>query len=100
MRSQALALALFGAALLTGGESLAQTTPAVNPLDAVPDKMPFDVPYGAPIALERAQAVVAAAVAEAAKHEGKMKFALVDSGGQLVALAPLDRAHLSSVADF
>ena len=28
MRSQALALALFGAALLTGGESLAQTAPA------------------------------------------------------------------------
>ena len=27
-----------------------------NPLDAVPDKMPFDIPYGAPISLERAQA--------------------------------------------
>src|SRR6266851_1367180 len=98
MRSQALALALFGAALLTGGESLAQTTPAANPLDAVPDKMPFDVPYGAPIALERAQAVIAAAVAEAAKHEWKMNFAVVDSGGNLVAFARMDGAQLASVA--
>ena len=29
---------------------------ASNPLDVVPDEMPFDVPYGAPILLDRAQA--------------------------------------------
>jgi hypothetical protein len=34
-----------------------------NPLDAVPDEMPFDVPYGPPISLDRAQAVIHAAVA-------------------------------------
>ena len=26
-----------------------------NPLDAVPDEIPFDVPYGPPISLDRAQ---------------------------------------------
>ena len=27
-----------------------------NPLDAVPDEMPFDVPYGPPVSLDQAQA--------------------------------------------
>jgi len=31
----------------------------------VPDKMPFDIPYGTPISLERAEAAIAATVAEA-----------------------------------
>ena len=36
-----------------------------NLLDAVPDEMPFDVPYGPPISLDQAQALIQAAVAEA-----------------------------------
>ena len=44
-----------------------QTSPTVNPADVVPDKMPFDVPYGAPISLERANAAISAAAAEAKK---------------------------------
>jgi len=56
MRRHILTIALIGAALLAADASRAQTA-APNPLDAVPDKMPFDVPYGAPISLERAQAV-------------------------------------------
>jgi glc operon protein GlcG len=98
MRSQSLAIALLAAALVSGGESLAQTAPAANPLDAVPDKMPFDIPYGAPISLERAQAAIAASVAEAAKHDWKMNVAVVDSGGNLVAFARMDGAQLASVA--
>ena len=39
-----------------------------NPLDVVPDEMPFDVPYGPPISLERAKSVIEAAVAEAIKR--------------------------------
>jgi hypothetical protein len=38
---------------------------APNSLDVVPDKIPFDVPYGAPILLERAQAAINAVVSEA-----------------------------------
>jgi hypothetical protein len=39
-----------------------------NPLDVIPNEMPFDVPYGPPISLDRAQAVIQAAVAEAKKR--------------------------------
>jgi glc operon protein GlcG len=56
-----------------------------NPLDFVPDKIPFNTPYGPPISLDRAQAVIHAAVAEAEKRNWKMNVAVVDSGGNLVA---------------
>jgi glc operon protein GlcG len=93
-------LTLLGAALL-GGVSLAQqpapgAAPA-NPLDTVPDKMPFDIPYGAPIPLARAAAAIAAAVAEARKHDWKLNVAVVDSGGNLVAFERMDGAQLASI---
>ena len=69
----------------------------VNPLDFVPDKMPFDTPYGPPISLERAQAVIHAAVAEAKKRNWKMNVAAVDSGGNLVAFQRMDGAMLASI---
>ena len=34
-----------------------------NPLDTIPEKMPFNVPYGAPISIERADGVLNAALA-------------------------------------
>jgi uncharacterized protein GlcG (DUF336 family) len=74
----------------------AQTTP--NPLDVVPDKMPFDVPYGAPISLDRAQTAITAAAAEAKKHDWKLNIAVVDAGGNLVAFGRMDGAQLASVA--
>ena len=49
------------------------------------DKIPFDTPYGLPISLDRAQAVIHAAVAEARNRNWKMNVAVVDSGGNLVA---------------
>src|SRR5438270_50086 len=59
-----LGLALFVTALSVAQQPpAAQPAPAANPLDAVPDKMPFDMPYGAPLALERAEAAIAAAAA-------------------------------------
>jgi glc operon protein GlcG len=42
---------------------------APNFLDIVPDEMPFDVPFGAPISLERAPAAINAVVAEAKKRD-------------------------------
>ena len=53
---------------------------ASNPLDVVPDEMPFDVPYGRPISLDRAQAAINTAVAEARKRNWKMNVAVADSG--------------------
>jgi glc operon protein GlcG len=62
----------------------------INPLDFVPDEIPFDTPYGPPISLDRAQAVIQAAVAEAKKRNWKMNAAVVDSGGNLVAFQRMD----------
>jgi len=74
-----------------------QAPQASNPLDFVPDQMPFDVPYGTPISLDRAQAVIHAAVAEAKKRKWKMNVAVVDSGGNLVAFQRMDGAMLASI---
>src|SRR5215472_14631668 len=70
---------------------------APNPLDIVPEKIPFDVPYGPPISLERAQAAINAVVAEAKKRDWKMNVAVVDSGGNLVAFQRMDGAMLASI---
>jgi uncharacterized protein GlcG (DUF336 family) len=68
-----------------------------NPLDFVPDKMPFDTPYGPPISLDRAQAIIHAALTEAKKRDWKMNIAVVDSGGNLVAFQRMDGAMLASI---
>jgi len=68
-----------------------------NPLDTVPDGMPFDVPYGIPISLARAQAVIRVAVAEAMQRNWKMNIAVADSGGNLVAFQRMDGAMLASI---
>ena len=91
-------IALLGAGLLAASAAYAQqAAPPANPLDAVPEKMPFDVPYGAPISLERAEAAIAAAVADAKKHDWKLNVAVVDSGGNLVAFQRMDGAQLASI---
>ena len=91
----ALIVAAFLVALLIVGESHAQQP---NPLDAVPDKMPFDIAYGAPISLERADAVLAAAIAEAKKHDWKLNCAVLDSGANLVSFKRMDGAQLASIS--
>jgi uncharacterized protein GlcG (DUF336 family) len=68
-----------------------------NPLDVIPNEIPFDVPYGPPISLEQAQAVIQAAVAEAKKRNWKMNVAVADSGGNLVAFQRMDGAMLASI---
>ena len=68
-----------------------------NPLDTVPEKMPFDLPYGEPIKLDRAQTLIQAAVAEAKKHNWKLNIAVADSGGNLVAFQRMDGAQLASI---
>ena len=90
------AVTIGGALVLTlaAGGAWAQQP---NPLDVVPDAMPFDVPYGAPISLEAAEAAINAAVAEARRHNWKMNVAVVDSGGNLVAFKRMDGAQLASI---
>jgi uncharacterized protein GlcG (DUF336 family) len=97
MSIRVLAVALLGVVLLVSGPISAQQPAASNPLDVIPEKMPFDIPYGAPITLERAQAAIAAAVAEAKKHDWKLNVTVVDSGGNLVAFQRMDGAQLASI---
>jgi uncharacterized protein GlcG (DUF336 family) len=93
-----LSTAVLGAALaVSAGSSAQQQQPAPNPLDAIPDKMPFDIPYGAPISLDRAEAAIRATVAEAKKRGWKMNVAVMDSGGNLVAFGRMDGAQIASI---
>jgi glc operon protein GlcG len=86
----------WAAVLLAAGSLV--TTEVKAQQDAVPEKMPFNTPYGAPISLERAQAAVQAAIAEANKRGWPLNVAVVDSGGSLVAFARMDGAQLASIA--
>lgn len=72
-------------------------TASSNPLDVIPDQIPFDVPYGPPISLDLAQSVIEAAVAEAKERNWKMNVAVADSGGNLVAFQRMDGAMLASI---
>jgi glc operon protein GlcG len=78
-------------------EIATETPVASNPLDVIPGEIPFDVPYGLPISLEQAQAVIEASVAEAKKRHWKMNIAVADSGGNLVAFQRMDGAMLASI---
>jgi glc operon protein GlcG len=97
MSARFVPLMIISAVLCGLSASQAQQAPSGNPLDAIPEKMPFDVPYGAPITLERALAAIAAAVSEAHKHDWKLNVAVVDSGGNLVAFERMDGAQLASI---
>ena len=78
-------------------EIAVEAPPSSNPLDAIPNEIPFDLPYGRPISLEQAQAVIHAAAAEARKRNWKMNIAVADSGGNLVAFQRMDGAMLASI---
>ena len=90
-------IAAAAGALFFSGASFAQEQKP-NPLDVVPDKMPFDVPYGAPISLAQADAVLNAALGESTKRGWKLICAVVDSGANLVSLKRQDGAQIASIA--
>jgi glc operon protein GlcG len=90
----AVASGLFAA----GTAYAQQQTPAGAPdLNAVPEKMPFATPYGAPITMDRAQSLIQAAVAESNKRGWAMNVAVVDPNGDLIAFGRMDGAQLASV---
>lgn len=53
--------------------------------------------YGAPIRLERAQAILVRAEAEARRRGFRMAFAVVDPSGELVAFARMDDVQYGSI---
>jgi len=77
----------------------AQQPPAAPPdLNAIPDKMPFNIPFGTPITMERAQSVIKAAVDEANKRGWGLNVTVVDPNGDLVAFVRMDGAQLASIS--
>lgn len=91
-------LRIFAAALLAASTCIAGAALAQAPdLNAIPEKMPFNIPFGPPISVEKAQAVIAAAVAEAKRRGWEMNVAVVDAHGDLKAFARMDEAQLASI---
>lgn len=105
MRSMiSMALAAF-AAVAISSQALAQTpapapaTPAAPPsAGGTPEKMPFDIPYGMSIGLDKAKELMAAAEAEAKKHNWKMNIAVVDTNGEPVLFERMEGAQIASGA--
>jgi len=91
---------LLAAGFLAAAEAKAQQPAAQtqNPLDVVPEKMPFNAPYGTPISMQKAEEAMHAAVAEANKRGWQLNVAVVDSGGNLVTFARMDGAQLASIS--
>jgi glc operon protein GlcG len=91
--------AVIGAAWLLAGAASAQQPPAAPPnLDAIPEKMPWDTPYGPPVSAEKAQAAIAAAAAEAKKRGWTMNIAVVGGPGYLIAFLRMDNAQIASIS--
>src|SRR5882757_3116396 len=91
------------AVALVSSATLAQTptpAPAAPPAQAsaggTPEAMPFDIPYGQSIGLERAKQVTAAAEAEAKKRNWKMNIAVVDTNGEPVMFERMEGAQIAS----
>jgi uncharacterized protein GlcG (DUF336 family) len=87
---------LLRAAVPAGAQTPAPPAQSVD--DAVPEQLPYATPYGMPISAQRAARIVAAALAEAAKHPTwQFSFAVVDVEGELVYFYRMPQAALSSI---
>jgi glc operon protein GlcG len=75
----------------------AAAPPAQPSAGGTPDAIPFDIPYGQSIGLEKAKQVMAAAEAEAKKRNWKMNIAVVDPNGELVQFERMEGAQIGSV---
>ena len=82
MRSKTFAL-VVAAAILCG--------PPVSAQQQQPS------PYGAPIELETAKKMMAAAEVEAVRNNWQVAIAIIDSGGHLVMMQKLDNTQLVSI---
>jgi glc operon protein GlcG len=101
MRSIAsMTLAACAAAALSSPAFAQTPAPAAPPAQpsagGTPDAMPFDIPYGVSIGLERAKQVMAAAEAEAKRRNWKMNIAVVDTNGELVHFSRMEGAQIAS----
>jgi glc operon protein GlcG len=86
MRGKTLVASILAAVILTATVS-AQQAPSPPPI----------VPYGAPLGLEAAKKVMAAAEAEAVKNNWAMAIVILDSTGHMVMLHKLDNTQYGSL---
>jgi glc operon protein GlcG len=91
----ACAIAVMSSSTLAQAPAPA-TPPAPPSAGGTPDAMPFDIPYGVSIGLERAKQVMAAAEAEAKRRNWKMNIAVVDTNGELVNFERMEGAQIAS----
>jgi glc operon protein GlcG len=99
MRAFVTAAIALCTCLVAGAAQAQAPAPAASPAPApVPEVMPFDIPYGTPITLGRAQEVSAAAIAEATKRKWKMAITIVDPNGDIVSVQRMDGTQLASTA--
>jgi len=94
MKLSRFAAALFAASAIAASQAQAQAPD----LNAIPEKMPFNIPYGAPISAERAHHVIDAALEEARRRGWEMNVAVVDPHGDLKAFMRMDNAQLASIS--
>ena len=95
MTLAACAIALVSSPTLAQAPAPA-TPPAPPAAGGTPDAMPFDIPYGVSIGLEKARQVMAAAEAESKKRNWKMNIAVVDTNGELVHFSRMEGAQIAS----
>ena len=95
-----MTLAAFAMAVASSPTFAQNPTPAAPPAPpsagGTPDAVPFDIPYGMSIGLERAKQVMAAAEAEAKRRNWKMNIAVVDTNGELVQFERMEGAQIAS----
>jgi len=95
----ACAIVWLSSSALAQGQTPAPAAPPAQPAaGGTPDVMPFDIPYGQSIGLEKAKQVMAAAEAEAKKRNWKMNIAVVDTNGELVLFERMEGAQIASGA--
>jgi len=92
----ACAVALINSAALAQSPTPAAAPPAQPSAGGTPDAIPFDIPYGESIGLEKAKQVMAAAEAEAKKRNWKMNIAVVDTNGEPVMFERMEGAQIAS----
>jgi glc operon protein GlcG len=99
MKVRSLSAIALVTGVLTTATAYAQQSPAARPdLNAIPEKMPFNLPFGPSISIDRAQSLVQAAIAEAKRRGWEMDVAVVDPNGDLKAFGRMDGAQLASIS--
>src|SRR6201985_1221146 len=91
-----VAALMSSSALAQQASPPAAAPPAQPAAGGTPDAMPFDIPYGQSVGLEKAKQVMTAAEAEAKKRNWKMNIAVVDTNGEPVMFERMEGAQIAS----